>query len=104
VNRPGSAARLSRSSPRTKASSSGSSSPADGTAPACSYAAPLCTSSVASPPSSRIMFGPSWPGQVSAWPVHHQYSWSVSPFQAKTGMPCGSAGVPSGPTATAAAA
>ncbi len=50
------------------------------------------------------MFGPSWPGQVSAWSVHHQYSWSVSPFQAKTGMPWGSSGVPSGPTATAAAA
>ena len=30
----------------------------DGTAPAASNSAPLCTSSVASPPSSRIMFGP----------------------------------------------
>ena len=45
-----------------------------------------------------------WPGQVSAWSVHHQYSVSVSPFQAKTGMPLGSSGVPSGPTAIAAAA
>ena len=36
--------------------------------------------------------------------MHHQYSSSVSPFQAKTGMPFGSSGVPSGPTATAAAA
>ncbi len=36
--------------------------------------------------------------------MHHQYSSSVSPFQAKTGTPCGSSGVPSGPTATAAAA
>ena len=33
------------------------------------------------------MFGPSWPGQSSACSVHHQYSSSVSPFQAKTGMP-----------------
>ena len=36
--------------------------------------------------------------------MHHQYSSSVSPFQAKTAMPCGSSGVPFGPTATAAAA
>ncbi len=36
--------------------------------------------------------------------VHHQYSSSVSPFQANTGTPCGSSGVPLGPTATAAAA
>ncbi len=36
--------------------------------------------------------------------VHHQYSSSVSPFHAKTGMPRGSLGVPVGPTATAAAA
>src|SRR6185437_772886 len=50
------------------------------------------------------MFGPSLPGQLSAWPVHHQYSVSVSPFQAKTGTPRGFSGVPSGPTATAAAA
>ena len=43
-------------------------------------------------------------GQVRACSVHHQYSSSVSPFQAKTAMPFGSSGVPSGPTATAAAA
>ena len=43
-------------------------------------------------------------GQRSARSVHHQYSSSVSPFQANTGTPRGSAGVPSGPTATAAAA
>src|ERR1700728_4411622 len=67
--------------------SSGSSSPADGTAPACSYSAPLCTISVASPPSSRIMFGPSPSGQVSARSVQSQYSSSVSPFQAQTGTP-----------------
>ncbi len=36
--------------------------------------------------------------------MHHQYSSSVSPFQAKTGTPCGFSGVPSGPTTTAAAA
>ncbi len=58
-----------------------------GTAPAFSNSTPLCTSSVASPPSSRIMFGPSPSGQVSACSVHHQYSSSVSPFQAKTGTP-----------------
>ena len=75
-----------------------------GTAPAFSNSTPLWTSRVASPPSSRIMFGPSLSGQVSACSVHHQYSSSVSPFQAKTGMPFGSSGVPSGPTATAAAA
>ncbi len=42
---------------------------------------------VASPPSSRIMFGPSPSGQLSACSVHHQYSSRVSPFQANTGMP-----------------
>ena len=36
--------------------------------------------------------------------MHHQYSSRVSPFQAKTGTPCGSSTVPFGPTATAAAA
>ena len=36
--------------------------------------------------------------------MHHQYSSSVSPFHAYTGTPRGSSGVPSGPTATAAAA
>ena len=36
--------------------------------------------------------------------MHHQYSSSVSPFQANTGTPWGSSGVPSGPTAMAAAA
>ena len=84
--------------------SSESSSVGSGTAPAASYSVPLCTSSVASPPSSRIMLGPPPSGQRSACSVHHQYSSSVSPFQAKTGTPCGSSAVPSGPTATAAAA
>ena len=36
--------------------------------------------------------------------MHHQYSSSVSPFQAKTGTPAGFSTVPFGPTATAAAA
>ena len=36
--------------------------------------------------------------------MHHQYSSSVSPFQANTGMPLGCFTVPCGPTATAAAA
>ncbi|MQY16935.1 hypothetical protein SRB5_71400 [Streptomyces sp. RB5] len=78
----------------------------EGAAPAFSYSTPLWTRSVASPPSSRIMFGPPVGvfGQVRACSVHHQYSSSVSPFQAKTGTPRGSSTVPSGPTTTAAAA
>ena len=67
--------------------------------PAASYSTPRWTSRVASPPSSSSMFGPLSPsgpgsGQLRAWPVHHQYSASVSPFQAKTGTPCGSSAVP----------
>ncbi len=62
-----------------------------GTAPAASNSTPLCSSIVASPPSSRIMFGPVEPppsaGQVIICSVHHQYSSSVSPFQANTGTP-----------------
>merc|ERR1719272_2494174 len=45
---------------------------------------PLWMSIVASPPSSTMKSGPSDPGQVSICSVHHQYSGSVSPFQAKT--------------------
>jgi hypothetical protein len=77
-----------------------------GAAPAFSNSTPLWTRRVASPPSSRIMLGPpvGASAQVSACSVHHQYSASVSPFQAKTGMPCGFSGVPFGPTAMAAAA
>src|SRR6266702_1544957 len=104
VHLPGWSARELRRRSRMIRHSSGSSSAGDGTTPAFSYSAPLCTNRVASPPSSRIMFGPSSPGQVNASSVHRQYSSSVSPFQAKTGMPFGSSGVPSGPTATAAAA
>src|SRR3712207_7323591 len=54
-----------------------------GTSPSVSNFLPRWTSSVASPPSSRIMFGPSSPGQSSARSVHHQYSSRASPFQAK---------------------
>ncbi len=78
----------------------------EGTLPSFSYSTPLWTRRVASPPSSRIMLGPPVGvfGQVRACSVHHQYSSRVSPFQAKTGTPCGSSGVPFGPTAMAAAA
>src|SRR5262249_21847146 len=92
------------SSSSTTANSSESAVAGSGTAPDRSNSAPLCTSRVASPPSSRIMFGPAPSGQLSTCSVHHQYSVSVSPFQAKTGTPRGCSGVPSGPTATAAAA
>ncbi|SKV09411.1 Uncharacterised protein [Mycobacteroides abscessus subsp. abscessus] len=78
-------------------------SSAGGTTPACSNCAPRSTSMVASPPSSRIMLAGSF-GQVSICSAAHQYSSSVSPFQAKTGVPWGSSGVPLGPTTTAAAA
>src|SRR3989442_154886 len=78
-----------------------------GTCPAFSNSAPLCTTSVASPPSSTISVGPVPSGHSRPSLVHHQYSSSVSPFHANTGVPRGSATVPpvSGrPTATAAAA
>ena len=51
--------------------------------------------------------GPAPSGHTTASTVHHQYSSSVSPFHANTGVPFGADGVPpvSGrPTATAAAA
>src|SRR5687768_8777644 len=104
VQRRPSSARLRCSTPRITAYSSESAVSGDGTAPAPSNSAPLCTSNVASPPSSRIMLGPSPSGHSSTCSVHHQYSSSVSPFQAKTGTPCGLSGVPSGPTTIAAAA
>jgi hypothetical protein len=103
VQRPGSAATVCRSSVRKTRNSSDSAVAGSGTAPARSNSTPLCTSIVASPPSSRIMFGPPSP-QLSARSVHHQYSSSVSPFHANTGTPRGCSGVPSGPTAIAAAA
>merc|ERR1719456_1842697 len=49
-----------------------------------SYSLPLCIKSVASPPSSTSWSHPSAPGTVIMFSVHHQYSASVSPFQAKT--------------------
>ena len=78
-----------------------------GTAPSASKRVPRCTRRVASPPSSRSMFGPttspfSSRNSKRRW-VHHQYSGRLSPFQAKTGTPAGSSGVPS-PTTIAAAA
>ena len=59
---------------------------------------------MASPPSSTIWVGPFQLPKSSAFSVHHQYSSSVSPFQAKTGTPLGLSTVPLGPTAMAAAA
>ena len=78
-----------RSSSRNTRHSAESSSVGSGTSPAFSASAPLCTSMVASPPSSRIMLASSPSGQLRIWFVHHQYSSSVSPFQAKTGTPFG---------------
>src|SRR6516165_8485169 len=69
VHLPGLSARELRSRSRMTFHSSESLSSGLGTAPACSYSAPLWTNRVASPPSSRIMFGTSPPGQVSAPPV-----------------------------------
>src|SRR3954470_18733416 len=82
IQRRSSSFRLRASTPRITAYSSESAGPADGTAPIFSNSAPLCTSSVASPPSSRIMLGPSPSGQSSTCSVHHQYSSRDSPFQA----------------------
>merc|ERR1719272_631723 len=45
---------------------------------------PLWINKVASPPSSTSMSQPSAPGTVIICSVHHQYSGSVSPFQANT--------------------
>ena len=42
---------------------------------------------VASPPSSRTYWASSRPGPASVCSMHHSYSSSVSPFQAKTGTP-----------------
>ena len=72
----GAARRGRRRTPRSRSSA------VSGTAPAASNSVPLCTSRVASPPSSRIMFGPPPSGHRSTCSVHHQYSSSVSPFQA----------------------
>src|SRR6185312_16908552 len=82
VQRCGSAPSERVSSERITLNSSESAPAGSGTAPALSYWLPLWTSSVASPPSSRIMFGPttpSSPSHSSTCSVHHQYSSSVSP-------------------------
>ncbi len=111
VQRSEDAARLRRSVSRITRYSWLASSGVSGTTPASSYSRPLCTRREASPPSSRIIFGPvqsasaasASPDQSKICSVHHQYSSSVSPFQAKTGTPAAASGVPA-PTATAAAA
>src|SRR3954471_23755300 len=107
VQRCGSAPRLLRRTSRMTPYSSESASVVSGTAPSASKRVPRWTSRGASPPSSRSMLGPttspfSSVNSNSRW-VHHQYSGRVSPFQAKTGTPVGSSGVPS-PTTMAAAA
>src|SRR6478752_4245986 len=104
----GSAVRDRRRTSRKMPYSSESSGSVEGTVPTASNSTPLCTSMVASPPSSRIMLGPSSgldsaPGQVRICSAVHQYSSRVSPFQANTGTPWGSSTVPL-PTTTAAAA
>ena len=58
-----------------------------GATPVFSASRPRWTSRVASPPSSRIMLANLPPGQIRICWVHHQYSSSDSPFQAKTGTP-----------------
>ena len=92
------------SNPSTMANSGLEADVGSGTTPVASYSTPLCNNMVASPPSSKIMFGPSPSGHVIIWSVAHQYSSSVSPFQANTGTPFGSSTEPFGPTTTAAAA
>ncbi len=93
-----------RISSRTTPHSSGSLAALNaGTLPAFSNSTPLCSSMVASPPSSTIEVGPVPSGHSIASFVHHQYSSSDSPFHAYTGMPVGFCGVPL-PTTTAAAA
>ena len=105
VQRPGFFACSARSRSRITPHSSGSLSLSKpGITPLFSYSVPLCTSSVASPPSSSSRFGPVPSLHISACSVHHQYSSSVSPFHANTGVPFGDSTVPCGPTATAAAA
>src|SRR3954462_11784704 len=101
---PGCSATERRSRSRTTRYSPESLSSGCGTTPAASYSVPMWISIVASPPSSTMESGPLPSGQVSICSVHHQYSSSVSPFQANTETPCGFSGVPFGPTTTAAAA
>src|SRR3954453_1466338 len=79
---PGCSATERRSRSRTTRYSPESLSSGCGTTPADSYSVPMWISIVASPPSSTIESGPLPSGQVSICSVHHQYSSSVSPFQA----------------------
>src|SRR5215207_4220622 len=104
VHRWGSVSRLRWSTRRTSLNSTLSVLSCDGTAPAFSYSTPRWTSIVASPPSSRIMLANSPLGHNRICSARSQYSARVSPFQAKTGTPCGSSAVPLRPTTTAAAA
>ncbi len=104
VQRRGSSTSERCSSRRMTPNSSESAVDGSGTSPAFSNSTPLCTSNVASPPSSKIMFGPSPSGHTRTCSVHHQYSSRVSPFHAYTGTPAGASTVPVGPTAIAAAA
>ena len=65
-----------RCSAASGSATNSSDSPVEGSgaAPAASNSTPLWTSIVASPPSSRIRFGPPSPASTSACSVHHQYS------------------------------
>ena len=93
-----------RSSARMTANSSLSVVDGSGTAPAFSNSTPLCTSSVASPPSSRIMFG-----SVAVGPAQHLLG-APPVLLERLALPGedrhagGASAVPSGPTAIAAAA
>ena len=92
------------SSVRKATNSSDSPVEGSGASPAASYSTPLWTSIVASPPSSRMRFGPSSSGQSSACSVHHQYSVERLALPGEDRHALGSSGVPSGPTTAAAAA
>ena len=74
VHRCESSVKVRASVSRTTVYSSDVSASGLGTTPAASNSLPLCTRSVASPPSSRIMFGPLPSGHIRICSVHHQYS------------------------------
>src|SRR6266516_2783165 len=96
VHLPGLADSDRRSRPSTTRDSSELSSAADGTPPACSYSAPLCTSKVASPPSSSSMFGPSPAGQLSACPCTTSTPPGTRPSTRRPGCPSGPPACPPG--------
>ena len=78
-----------------------------GTSPAFSNSTPLCSSSVASPPSSRIMFGPSSPSAAatsSSARCTTSTPRASRPSRRTPGRPAGPRRCRSAPTATAAAA